>query len=60
MYFIVKYDLVTGRRSVMAEITDPKKAYDLAHELDAAVHFGRDDIHQLDKDGNGLACESLG
>jgi len=48
-YLVIKYDRVTGRREVMAEITDPCQAYDLAHELDAAAQFGRDDIHQLDK-----------
>ena len=49
LYLVVKYDHVTGRREVMAEITDAAKAYDLAHELDAAAHFGRDEIFKYDK-----------
>jgi len=43
MYLIKKYDQVTRRIEVLAEITNAAKAYELAHELDAACNFGRDD-----------------
>lgn len=43
MYIVVGYDLQTQRRKVYAELTDPARAYELAHELDAATHLGRDD-----------------
>lgn len=42
MYKIVGYDLLTGRKTEYAEVTDPAKAYELAHELDAACSLGRD------------------
>lgn len=51
MYLVKKYDQVTRRTEVLAEIDDPAKAYELAHELDAACKFGRDD-EKTDKCGN--------
>lgn len=43
MYLVVGYDLKTQCKIVYAEVTDPAKAYELAHELDAACNLGRDD-----------------
>jgi len=53
MYIIVKYDLLTKRREVLTETISPKQAYELAHELDAAARFGRDEIGlEFNKDAN--------
>ena len=72
MYIVVGYDLLTQRRIVYAELTDPTRAYELAHELDAATNLGRDDdrtdtlehscrIAIEDEDGNDVwreCCEA--
>lgn len=42
-YFIVLYDLVTKTKVTLADTTNAAKAYELAHEFDAATRFGRDD-----------------
>lgn len=42
LYCVVGYDLQTQRKVTYAEVTDPAKAYELAHELDAAYNLGRD------------------
>ncbi|KKK69812.1 hypothetical protein LCGC14_2930270 [marine sediment metagenome] len=64
MYLIKKFDQVTRRTEVLAEITDPARAYEIAHELDAACNLGRDDddtdkgnpciITIEDEDGNDV------
>ncbi|KKM72557.1 hypothetical protein LCGC14_1419340 [marine sediment metagenome] len=69
VYLVKKYDLTTGREEILAEVTDPAQAYDLAHEFDCAVHLGVDgegrqelhpcDIRVEDKDGNDMWQECL-
>jgi hypothetical protein len=64
MYLVKKFDLITRRTEVLAELTDPARAYELAHELDAACNLGRDDeetdkgnpctITIEDEDGNNM------
>lgn len=48
MYLVKKFDQVTRLTEVLAELTDPARAYELAHELGAAYNLGRDD-EEIDK-----------
>jgi len=49
LYRVMKQDLITGRIEVMAELTDPAAAYDLAAELDAVSSVGdEEDRERLD------------
>ncbi len=39
-YYVVGYDMITGRRKVYAETTDPADAFQTATELDAVSKVG--------------------
>jgi len=54
MYIVMGHDLITGHKTVYAELTDPAKAYELAHELDAATNLGRDDDEETNKTDNPM------
>lgn len=46
MYHVVARHLFTGEKLAFVEVEDAGKAYELAHSMDAEIHFG-------DEDGEG-------
>ena len=43
MFYVKKFDLSDESLTTLAETEDAARAYEMAHEYDAALHFGRDE-----------------
>jgi hypothetical protein len=52
-YLIVKYDIFNKTKEISDWTTDPCKAYEWAHELDAFINIGLDDN---ESNGNKNPC----